>query len=141
MPTERKVLIYGANGYTGKLVAESLARRRIPFHFAGRSRDKLEAALAIVRERLGADAWKLDADVVEVENTVDALLPQLRGCSVVINVAGPFMQVAWPVVEAALKAGCHYVDTTGEQDWVRAIADRYGPNPVRCPKCNHIWSR
>lgn len=56
MPTERKVLIYGANGYTGKLVAESLARRRIPFRFAGRRRDRLEAALAIVRDRLGADA-------------------------------------------------------------------------------------
>jgi hypothetical protein len=145
MPTERKVLIYGANGYTGKLVAESLARRRIPFRFAGRSRDKLDAALAIVRDRLGADAWKLDAEVVEVESTVDALLPQLRDCSVVINVAGPFMQVAWPVVEAALKAGCHYVDTTGEQDWVRAIADRYGPAFEECglllaPATAFMWS-
>ena len=36
------------------------------------------------------------------------------------------MQVAWPVVEAAFKAGCHYLDTTGEQDWMRAIADKYG---------------
>jgi hypothetical protein len=36
------------------------------------------------------------------------------------------MQVAWPVVEAALKAGCHYLDTTGESDWTQAIADKFG---------------
>jgi hypothetical protein len=126
MTNARKVVIYGANGYTGKLVAESLANRQIPFYFAGRSRDKLDKALGIVRERLGANAWKLDAEIVAAANSVDALLPLFQKCSVVINVAGPFMQVAWPVVEAALKAGCHYTDTTGEQDWTRAIAERYG---------------
>ena len=126
MSPGRKVIIYGANGYTGKLVAESLAQRQIPFYFAGRSRDKLEKALGIVRERLGASAWKLDAEIVAVDNSVETLLPVFRKCSNVINVAGPFMQVAWPVVEAALKAGCHYTDTTGEQDWTRAIADKFG---------------
>ncbi len=126
MSLERKVIIYGANGYTGKLVAESLANRRMPFYFAGRSKDKLDTALAVVRERLGSDAWKLDAEVIAVDNSVATLLPVFRKCSVVINVAGPFMQVAWPVVEAALEANCHYVDTTGEQDWTRAIADKFG---------------
>ena len=103
MSPGRKVIVYGASGYTGKLIAESLAQRRIPFYFAGRSRDKLDAAIAIVRERLGGDAWKLDAEVVAVDNSVEALLPLFRKCSIVINVAGPFMQVAWPVVEAALQ--------------------------------------
>ena len=126
MSLGRKVIIYGANGYTGKLVAESLANRQIPFYFAGRSKDKLEKALGIVRERLGANAWKLDAEIVAVDNSVEKLLPVFSKCSIVINVAGPFMQVAWPVVEAALKAGCHYTDTTGEQDWVIAIADKFG---------------
>ena len=107
MSLGRKVIVYGANGYTGKLVAESLANRQIPFYFAGRSRDKLDQALGIVRERLGASAWKLDAEIVAVDNEVDKLLPVFKQCSVVINVAGPFMQVAWPGVEDALKAGCH----------------------------------
>ena len=44
----------------------------------------------------------------------------------VINVAGPFMQVGWPIVKAALDAGCHYLDTTGEQDWTMAVRDQYG---------------
>jgi len=80
MSPGRKVIIYGANGYTGKLVAESLAQRQIPFYFAGRSRDKLEKALGIVRERLGADAYKLDAEIVAVDNSVDTLLrvPQVQ---------------------------------------------------------------
>ena len=145
MSLGRKVIVYGANGYTGKLVAESLANRQIPFYFAGRSRDKLDQALGIVRERLGASAWKLDAEVVAVDNEVDKLLPVFKQCSVVINVAGPFMQVAWPVVEAALKAGCHYMDTTGEQDWVIAIADRYGAEfaargLLMAPATSFMWS-
>lgn len=126
MSQAREVIIYGANGYTGKLVAEALANRRIPFYFAGRSKDKLEAALAIVRERLGANAWKLDAEIIAVDNSVDTLVPVFSKCKVVCSVAGPFMQVAWPVVEAALKAGCHYLDTTGESDWTQAIADKFG---------------
>ncbi len=126
MADKYPVVIYGANGYTGKLVAESLAQRRIPFVFAGRTQEKLVKALDIVRERLGDDAWRLDAKIVAVDNSVETLLPVFRQCHVVINVAGPFMQVAWPVVEAALKAGCHYTDTTGEQDWTIAIAEKFG---------------
>ena len=45
MSLGRKVIVYGANGYTGKLVAESLAHRQIPFYFSGRSLDKLQKAL------------------------------------------------------------------------------------------------
>ncbi len=77
MSLGRKVIIYGANGYTGKLVAESLANRQIPFYFAGRSKDKLDKALGIVRERLGANAWKLDAEIVAVDNSVETLLPRV----------------------------------------------------------------
>ncbi len=121
--TKRKILIYGANGYTGKLVAESLAKRQLPFYFAGRSRSKLEAALKVVEERLGAP---VDAQIVTANSTMEELIPLFKSVDIVINVAGPFMQIAWPVVEAALEAGCHYLDTTGEQDWTAAIAAKYG---------------
>jgi hypothetical protein len=139
------VIIYGASGYTGKLVAESLAQRRIPFYFAGRSRERLEYALGVVRERLGPDAWKLDAEIVVADNSVAALLPLCRRCSVVINVAGPFMQVAGPVLEAAAAADCHYLDTTGEQDWVREIAGKYGEifatkGRLLAPATAFMWS-
>ncbi len=145
MSLGRKVIIYGASGYTGKLVAESLAQRQIPFYFAGRNREKLEKALGIVRERLGSDAWKLDAEIVVADSSVEALLPVFSKCSIVINVAGPFMQVAWPILEAAFKANCHYLDTTGEQDWVIAIAGKYGADfaakgLLLAPATSFMWA-
>lgn len=140
--SSRKVLIYGASGYTGKLVAEALAQRGIPFYFAGRTRARLEAALETVRQRRGGP---VDAEIVVADSTKEALLPLFRQVDVVINVAGPFMQVAWPVVEAALEAGCHYLDTTGEQDWVIAIGAKYGAafaakGKLMAPATSFMWS-
>lgn len=123
MSADARVLVYGASGYTGKLVAESLASRGIPFVFAGRNRERLEAGLKIVEERLGRS---FDAEIGVAGNTVEELLPLLQDVDVLINVAGPFMQIAWPIVEAALQADCHYLDTTGEQDWTLAIREKYG---------------
>lgn len=142
MAEQPRILIYGANGYTGKLVAESLAARGLSFLFAGRSRDKLAQALAVVRERHGG---AVNAEIVEVPGTVEGLLPVLRDVDIVINVAGPFMQIAWPVVEAALQAGCHYLDTTGEQDWTREVAARHGDDfaareLLLAPATSYMWS-
>jgi short subunit dehydrogenase-like uncharacterized protein len=123
MSAKSKVFVYGASGYTGKLVAESLAIRNIPFVFAGRNRERLEAGLKIVEDRVGR---AVDAEIGVAGNTLEELLPLLQDIEVVINVAGPFMQIAWPVVEAALQADCHYLDTTGEQDWTLAIKEKYG---------------
>jgi hypothetical protein len=119
----RNVLVYGASGYTGKLIAESLAQRNIPFYMAGRTRSRLEDALKIVEQRHGA---KVDAEIAVAGNTREELLPLFKQVKVVINVSGPFMQIGWPIVEAALEADCHYLDTTGEQDWTMAIRDKYG---------------
>lgn len=123
MSQERKVLIYGASGYTGKLVAESLAQRGIPFYFAGRTLSRLTEALEIVKERHDGP---VDAEIFAANNDIDELMPVFEKVDVVINVAGPFMQVSWPIVEACLQANCHYLDTTGEQDWTIAIQKKYG---------------
>ncbi len=142
MEQERKVLVYGGGGYTGKLIAECLARRGMPFYFAGRTRARLEAALEVVKQRRGGP---VDAQIVTASNSVEELLPLFSKVDVVINVAGPFMQVAWPVVEAALAANCHYLDTTGEQDWVIAIAEKFGQafadrNLLLCPANSYMWA-
>ncbi|GGO89445.1 membrane protein [Marinobacterium nitratireducens] len=139
--SNRKVLIYGASGYTGKLIAEALADRRIPFYMAGRTRSRLEEALQVVEARHGKP---VDAEIVIASNSPDELMPLFEKVDVVINVAGPFMQVAWPVVECALEAGCHYLDTTGEQDWTRAIEEKYGEafaskGLLLSPACSYMW--
>ncbi len=67
-----------------------------------------------------------DYEVVEVAHDVHALTELFRGAKVVCNVVGPFIKYGGPVVEACLAAGCHYTDTTGEQDWVLKCADEWG---------------
>lgn len=141
MSNTPKVLIYGASGYTGKLVAECLSKRNIPYYFAGRNPEKLAASLKIVEERLG---HKADATVVQANNTVEELTPLFREVDVVINVAGPFMQLAWPVVEACLETNTHYLDTTGEQDFVIAVRDKYNEafaakNLLLSPANSYMW--
>ena len=142
MSQDRKVLVYGANGYTGKLVAESLADRNIPFYMAGRSRDKLEKALEVVQERHGGP---VDAEIVTASNDPEELRPLFAQVDVVINVSGPFMQIGWPIVETALEMNCHYLDTTGEQDWTNAIKGKYGQafankDLLLSPACSYMWT-
>jgi hypothetical protein len=142
MSQERKVLLYGGSGYTGRLVAESLAQRNIPFYLAGRNRTRLENALAVVEERHGAP---VDAEFLTVDAISEELLAMFKQVDIVINVAGPFMQIAWPVVEAALAGKCHYLDTSGEQDWTNAIKQKYGQafadeGLLLCPANAYMWT-
>ncbi len=142
MKNSRRVLIYGASGYTGKLVAECLAQRNIPFYMAGRNRERLQQALDVVEQRFGS---AVDAEIAVATNTPQDLMPLFERVDVVINVSGPFMQIGWPVVESALEAGCHYLDTTGEQDWTNAVKEKYGQafadkNLLLSPACSFMWA-
>jgi hypothetical protein len=142
MSEPRKVLVYGASGYTGKIIAESLAQRQIPFYMAGRNTARLEQARKIVEERFGGP---VDAQIVTASNNAEELRPLFEKVDVVINVAGPFMQMAWPVVETALECNCHYTDTTGEQDWTRAIGEKYGQafadkGLLLAPATSYMWT-
>jgi hypothetical protein len=134
------VVVYGASGYTGKLIAWHLAEARIPFVAAGRSRARLEAEMAKVPELAGA-AYR----IAEAPPEEAALTELFRSAQVVYNVAGPFMQFGEPVVKAALAAGCHYLDTTGEADWMRLIRDRYGDAYAKAgrllaPATSYMWA-
>lgn len=118
----KPVVVYGASGYTGRLVCEYLREYGVPFVAAGRSREKLEAALA----SNVAGVETADFEIVEVENTVEALTELFSGASVVCNTVGPFSKYGPTVVEACLAAGTHYLDTTGEQDWLITCDEKYG---------------
>ena len=97
-------LIYGANGYTGELIAREAARRGLKPVLAGRSRAKVEA---LARE-LGLEVrgFGLD-DVTEITR-------QIEGYALVLNCAGPFSATAAPMMEACLCVRAHYLDITGE---------------------------
>lgn len=118
---EAQVVVYGASGYTGKLICWQLAEEGIPFVAAGRSQLRLKEQMARVPE-LGNARF----ECVEVAHDEEALTKLFAGKKVVYNVVGPFMQLSKPVAKAALNAGCHYFDTTGEGDWVRWLRDELG---------------
>ncbi len=119
---KKPVVVYGASGYTGRLVCEYLREYNIPFIAAGRSADKLQAAMKANVAGIETAGY----EVIEVQHTVEALSELFKGASVVLNTVGPFARFGPEVVKACLAANCHYTDTTGEQDWLIALDEQFG---------------
>lgn len=97
-------MIYGANGYTGELIAREAVRRGLTPVLAGRRRESIEP----LARALGLEAQAFGLDDATV------LAAQLRGHALVLNCAGPFSATAAPMMAACLRAGAHYLDITGE---------------------------
>lgn len=105
----RPWMIYGANGYTGELIAREAARRGMKPILAGRDRDRVAAL---------AGTLGLDGRVFPLTS------PDLRGVDAVLHCAGPFSRTSAPMVGACLAAGVHYLDITGEIDVFESIFAR-----------------
>jgi short subunit dehydrogenase-like uncharacterized protein len=97
-------LLYGANGYTGTLVARLAAARGERPVLAGRSAGKVGA---LARE-LGLESRTFALD------DPDAIRRGLDGVSAVAHCAGPFAATAGPMARACVNAAVHYLDITGE---------------------------
>jgi hypothetical protein len=130
LKTAYPVVIYGASGYTGRLVAEHLRDLGVPFVAAGRNRKRIEESLKLVP---GIENARYE--IVEVEHTVEALTKLLTGRKVVCNTVGPFMRYAGQVAEACLKAGVHYLDTTGEQHVLTMLKERFSKDFAKAGLC------
>jgi short subunit dehydrogenase-like uncharacterized protein len=107
-----RLLVYGATGYTGGLLADLAKQRGLAPIVAGRSRAKVEAVAA----RLG-----LEARAASVDDAAQ-LAEMLRDVACVISSAGPFARTARQMFDACIAAGAHYLDVTGEID-VFALAE------------------
>ena len=118
----KPVVVYGASGYTGRLICEYLREFNVPFVAAGRDGAKLKTSM----ESHVAGIETADYEIVEVTHDVESLTELFAGASVVCNTVGPFSRFGPEVVEACLAAGTHYLDTTGEQDWVITCDEEYG---------------
>ena len=104
-----KMMIYGATGYTGRMVAEHAKAANTPVVLAGRSQGPLAthaAELEVEHRVFGMD----DAAVID---------RNLAGISVLLNCAGPFLRTAKPLMDACLRNGVHYIDTAAELDSYR----------------------
>ena len=122
MHATKPVVVYGASGYTGRLICEYLREYNIPFTAAGRSAERVHEAM----DRNVPGIETASYEVVEVEHTVGALTELFSGAKVVCNTVGPLAKYGPEVVEACMAAGCHYLDTTGEQDWTIVCDEQYG---------------
>jgi short subunit dehydrogenase-like uncharacterized protein len=104
------------------LIMEWLIDQQIPFTAVARNAGRVREMMAQRVVRLESATY----EIVETEHDVDALVRAFRGAKVVCNTVGPFNHFGLTVVEAALKAGCHYIDTTGEQVFIRDVREQFG---------------
>ena len=114
-----RLILFGATGYTGRKTAAAMVARGLRPTLAGRDPERLR--------RLAAELGELptaQADVTEPQS-LRALLSQ---GDVLVSTVGPFLRWGQPALDAALAAGAHYIDSTGEPAFVRRVAEQcHGP--------------
>jgi short subunit dehydrogenase-like uncharacterized protein len=116
-----RIIIFGATGFTGRLVAERLAAQGAPVVLAGRS----EASVRELAERLALE-WRV-ADALR-QNSVFALVEE---GDVLVSTVGPFLKWGEPAVRAAIAGKGIYIDSTGEPAFIRHVFDEFGPPAER----------
>ena len=123
---EYDVILFGATGYTGRLVAQELVKRAhgAKIALAGRNAEKL----SLLREQLGRSTLPVLTGDIHDAGFVGQLA---RRASVVCTTVGPFAQHGEGLVAACAQAGTSYCDVTGEVPWVRRMIDRYSETAQR----------
>lgn len=111
------VAVYGATGYTGRLVARELEQAGADFVLSGRNQEKLDQLSGTLEGEVRAVAASIDEP--------ESLRRLFSESATVINCAGPFSLYGEPVLRAAVETGTHYLDTTGEQPWMKRALDEF----------------
>ncbi|UJJ32633.1 saccharopine dehydrogenase family protein [Halopseudomonas maritima] len=122
---EFDIIVYGATGYTGRLVAEYLSQQyaedsKLRWAMAGRSQSKLEA----VRDEIGAPAST--PLVVADTGDTDSLRAMAERTRVVLTTVGPYQLYGSDLVRICAETGTDYVDLCGEPAWMRQMIDAHG---------------
>ncbi len=107
-------MIYGANGYTGRLVLDLALAKGLKPVIAGRDSQSI---LDLAR------TTQLPGEVFDLSDR-ERITRRLRGLDLVLNCAGPFSKTAHPMLNACLEAKVHYLDITGEIDVFEMIFQR-----------------
>lgn len=115
-PAQQTVAIFGAYGHTARFLIEEFHQRGLGLSLGGRDPVRM-AALAEAHPYA-----RIHVATVDEPGSLDALV---AGAALVVNAAGPFGDTTGPVIEAALRAGIHYIDITGEQPVTRHDFETY----------------
>jgi short subunit dehydrogenase-like uncharacterized protein len=121
------VVVWGATGVAGGLVAEYLTERysseELSVALGGRDRDRLDSLAAELLEE--SEGWDTLPTVVGDATDPESLRALARDARVVCTTVGPYTTYGTPLVEACIDAGTDYCDLTGEVNWIREMVDRY----------------
>ena len=121
---EFEIIVYGATGFTGRLVAEHLLRTYgvdgdVRWAMAGRDREKLKQ----VAIEIGAP---MNTPLIEAKTSdsgaMDALAHRAR---VIITTVGPYQKYGEPLLAACARNGTDYIDLCGEPNWMAAMIEKY----------------
>jgi short subunit dehydrogenase-like uncharacterized protein len=112
---EAQWMIYGANGYTGRLMTEEAVNLGLKPVLAGRSEPSIKDL---------ADKYQLPYRIFSLDNP-EIIAGHLEGIKVLLLAAGPFSATSRPAVDACLKTKTHYIDITGEISVFEACAARH----------------
>ena len=122
MTKEFDIVVHGATGFTGRLIAEYLLTRsdsELKWAMGGRSLDKLQA----VRDEIGAPA---STPLVVIESSDEASLKSLMSKTrLVISAVGPYQLYGNELIKACAESGVDYVDLCGEPAWMRHMIDQH----------------
>jgi short subunit dehydrogenase-like uncharacterized protein len=113
-----RIILFGATGYTGRLTAEALIEFGARPQLAARSAERL----AEMSSELGG----LETAVADVSDPESVRRLAGRG-DVLVTTVGPFRRWGHAAAEAAIASGAHYLDSTGEGEFIREIFESYGP--------------
>lgn len=116
MISNQTVTVFGAYGHTGRFVVAELHKRGWRPILSGRDAAKLIAA--------ASEHPESEVRVASVDDPA-SLDRAIAGAGAVVNCAGPFVDTAVPIIEAALRSGIHYLDVTAEQAAVLAVFERF----------------
>lgn len=119
LPRDFDIVVYGATGFTGALVAEYLQTHHseIRWAIAGRSPSKLES----VKKQLG----NAELPTIEADSGSAVDMAHLAGTAkVIISTVGPYAQHGTKLLEACAAEGTHYCDLTGEPQWMAAVFEK-----------------
>ncbi|MFT7289111.1 MAG: short subunit dehydrogenase-like uncharacterized protein [Halieaceae bacterium] len=121
---EFDVIVYGASGFTGQLVAEYLNERygvggELRWALAGRNAEKIHAVMA--ESKLPAELTVIAAD----SSDAPALQAMVARTNVVLTAVGPYQLYGSDLVAACVSAGTDYVDLCGEPNWMREMIDQH----------------
>jgi short subunit dehydrogenase-like uncharacterized protein len=126
---ERKfdIVIYGATGFTGALVAEYFAKNvdstNIKWAIAGRNLEKLEA---VKQQLISIQPACESLELIIADGDVEAsLLEMAASTKILITTVGPYAKYGRPVVAACIAEKTHYLDITGEPEFVKEILEEF----------------